>query len=83
MLHSSRPLPGFVYPHSGLLSQALQALFHARNAHGVTHTELFALLKAVTLSGPLLLCGQFPDPLGRPPKKSALDKGHPLGSIVP
>lgn len=54
-------LAGFVYPLSIHFFPIHQVLFHTWNAHGVYLSEHFAVFKAVTLSGPLLLCGSFPD----------------------
>jgi hypothetical protein len=57
----SQTLVGFVYPLSVSFFPIPQVLFHTWNAHGVSLSELFAVLKAVTLSGPLLLCGSLSD----------------------
>lgn len=59
---SSRTLAGFDYPLSVRHFPFPQALFHAWSAHGVTLTELFALLKALTFSSSLLPCPLFFNP---------------------
>lgn len=55
----SQTLVGFVYPLSVSFFPIPQVLFHTWNAHGVSLSEPFAVLKAVTLPSPLLLCGSF------------------------